>query len=482
MTTREPKRGRASRRRLETLVVGGVASALAGIAIACQSLRALRIDPVPAEASRLFDEAEAIDALSATGETAPAQRELARDLARRAHVVAPDWIAPVRLLDDLLRVELRGVEALAAHRDRLASVGEDARELYLAGRLEGSDGEARFARAAEIDPTLAWARHGLAVAAERRGDARGTVAHARAAAARARDPWERSFFAASLARYLSAGGDRKGAIAVLARRLGEADITAHDRVYLSVQSAGLSLDDRDTGDVLPAYRRCIDLLRDPMLPDGEVETLTTKLRLVAGRDEGVLLELTNALGAKRSPVRDQLRAELMLASGPTPLALGLLERSLAGEGRPEPSGPLLRAARFSAGDFGPAVERWLADLPAQVLDADGLPRDELLARVVRCERAIAIAPLEAASAKPWIEFGDALLEAGWFREARALAGPLARVDFDRALALEGRAAAGMQLLDSLDDLILGADSSSGRKLAAARAGREPGAEAGESSA
>ena len=329
MTTREPKRARASRRRLETLFVGGVASALAGIAIACQSLRTFRLDPVPAEASRLFDEAEAIDALSATGETAPAQRELARDLARRAHEVAPDWVAPARLLDDLLRAELRGVEALAGHRDRLASVGEDARELYLAGRLEGGDGEARFARAAEIDPTLAWARHGLAVSAERRGDERGAVLHARAAAARARDPWERSFFAASLARYLSHSGDRKGAIAVLAARLGEADMTAHDRLYLSVQSAGLSLDDRESGGGLAAYRRCIDLLRDPMLPDGEVETLTAKLRLVAGRDEGVLLELTNALGAKRSPVRDRLRAELMLASGPTPLALGLPVRATA---------------------------------------------------------------------------------------------------------------------------------------------------------
>src|SRR5258707_4089463 len=268
MTTRQPERARASRRRLEVLCVGGAASASAAIVIACQSLRPIHLDPVPAEASRLFDEAEAIDAFSAVGADAPAQRERAHDLARRAHEAAPDWIAPARLLDDLLRADLRGVEALGAHRDRLATGGEDARELYLAGRLEGSDGEPRFSRAAEIDPTLAWARHGLAVSAERRGDLRSAVAHARAAAARARDPWERSFFASSLARFLSHAGDRKGAIAVLARRLGEADITAHDRVYLSVQSAGLSLDDRDTGDVLPAYRRCIDLLRDPMLPDG----------------------------------------------------------------------------------------------------------------------------------------------------------------------------------------------------------------------
>jgi len=321
MTIRKPAPARESRRRLEALFVGGAASAIAWTAIACQTLRPIHIDPVPGEATRLFDEAEAIDALAAMGEQAPVQRERARDLARRAHEAAPDWVAPVRLLDDLLRSELRGVEALQAHRDRLATAGEDARELYLAGRLEGIDGEPRFSRAAELAPTFAWARHGLAASAERRGDVRVAISHARAAAARARDPWERSFFASSLARLLARSGSRKDAIEVLARRLAAPDISAHDRVYLSVQSAGLAIDDRDAAGGLAAYRRGVDLLRDPDLPDGEVETLAGKLRSVVGRDEGGLLELANALAAKRSPVRDQLRAELMLGSGPTPLAL-----------------------------------------------------------------------------------------------------------------------------------------------------------------
>ena len=478
MTSRMPEPARASRRRLDALLAGGIASAVACAAIACQSLRAIRVEPVPEEASRLFDQAEAIDALGSTGEDAAAVRERARELAQGAHDAAPNWIAPVRLLDDLLRAELRGVEALAAHRERLAEHGEDASELYLAGRLEGIDGEPRFARAAELDPNLAWARHGLAASAERRGDLRAAVAHARAAAARARDPWERSFFAASLARLLARSGNRKEATEVLAARLAAPDITAQDKLYLSVQSAGIALDDRDAATSVAAFRRAVDLVRDPELPDAEVETLATRLRWLAGRDEGALLELTNALATKRSPVRDQLRAELMLASGPTPLALGLLERSLAGEGRLQPSGPLLRAARFSAGDFGPAVERWLQDLPAHVKDAAGLPRDERLARVVRCERAVADATPSAAQAGAWFDFGEALLDAGWFREARALAGSLARVDFDRSLALEGRASAGMQLLDSLEDLIRGADSRATHRLAAARAGHESGGDGG----
>jgi hypothetical protein len=478
MTSSLPDPARASRRRFDALLAGGIVSAALCAAIACQSLRAIQTEPVPPEASDLFDQAEAIDALAATGEDAAALRERARELAQRALDAAPNWIAPVRLLDDLLRAELRGVEALAAHRERLAARGEDASELYLAGRLEGIDGEARFARAAELDPNLAWARHGLAASAERRGDLRAAVAHARAAAARARDPWERSFFASSLARLLARSASRKEALEVLAARLAAPDITAQDKIYLSVQAAGIALDDRDAANSVAAFRRAVDLVRDPALPDGEVETLAAKIRLLAGREEGALLELSNALASKRSPVRDQLRAELMLASGSTPLALGLLERSLADEGRLQPSGPLLRAARFSAGDFGLAVERWLQDLPTHVRDANGLPRDERLARVVRCERAVADAPPSADRAAAWFDLGEALLDAGWFREARALAGSLARVDFDRSLALESRAAAGLQLLDSLDDLIRGADSRGAHRLAATRADREASGEGG----
>jgi len=447
-------------------------------AIACRSLRPIRIDPVPAEASRLLEEAEALDALGSTDAGDSAARGKAAELARQALAAAPDWVAPERLQDDLLRADLRGVEALASHRDRIAREGESARELYLAGRLEGADGEARFDRAAELDPDLAWARHGLAVSAERRGDARAAIGHARAAYARSRDPFERTFFAASLARILAADGQREEALETLAERLAASDLTPRDRLVLSAQSVGLELDSRDSARSRSAWRGGLDLLRDAELPDDDVENLARKLRRFVGGDEGGFLEISSALSARRSPVRDRLRAELMLAAGPTPLALGLLERSLAAEGRLEASGPLLRAARFAAGDFAPAVEQWLADLPSQVIGPDGLPRDERLALVVRRARAVALRLPGDDPRESWFGFGDALIQAGWFKEARALAGTLARSDFERALALEARAAQGLALLDSLGDLIQGTRSSPGERLAAASADRaaDPGRE------
>ncbi|HEV8114524.1 MAG TPA: hypothetical protein VGR31_17270 [Planctomycetota bacterium] len=459
---------RASRGRLDLLCLVALASAFALGGVACRALQPVRVDPVAAEATELFGEAEAIDALSAKGDHALEARARARDLAQQALRAAPDWIAPQRLLDDLLRAELRGVEALEVHRDRIATLGETATELYLAGRLEGADGEPRFVRAAELDPASSWARHGLAVSAERRGDLRSAMLHARAACSRARDPWERSFFVSSLARFLAHAGRREEAIELLTDRTKAKDTSAQDKRFLAVEAAGIALDDRDSAESLAAWRHGVDLVRDPELPDPEVETLVAKLRAVSGRDEGGLLALSGALAAKRSPARDRLRAELMLASAPTPLALGLLQRSLADEGRLEPTGPLVRAARFAAGEFGSAVELWLADLPSRVLGPDGLPRDEALARVVRSARALHGAAPDVAAAESWFDFGEALLAAGWYREARALAGALARADFDRALALESRSVIGMQLLDSIDELIRGAGSPAARRFAAAR--------------
>jgi hypothetical protein len=459
--------------RIEALVALGLFSAVALSAVACRTLRRVSVRPVCAEASQAYAQAQAV--LRTIGSdpsgTSRSARDRVRELTRAAQAAAPDWVAPARVQDDLLRGELRGVEALEAHRQRLARSGEDARELYLAGRLEGIDGEARFSRAAEIEPDLAWARHGLAWSADRRGDARSAVAHARAALSRARDPWERSFFASSLARFLSQAGRREEALAVLAESLAAPDLSAGDRIRLAVESIGIGLGDRGSPESTAAFRRGLDLLREEDLTDAEVDNLVAKMRALSGREEGGLLELSTALAGKRSPARDRLRAELMLAHGPTPLALGLLERSLKSERRLQPAGPLLRAARFAAGEYASAVELWLADLPTCLRDHDGLPRDERLARVVRCARAVAgkEAGEAAAEAAPWFDFGEALVAAGWFREARALAGRLARADLDRALDLEGRAAAGMQLLDSLDDLIGGAGSRRTLRPAAAQA-------------
>jgi hypothetical protein len=468
----QPARARASRRRLAALLVVGGLSAAGFAGIACTSLHAIAVPPVDPEASRLLVEAEALDSLDARGPDAAELRDRARALAERSAAAAPDWIAPRRLLDDLLRGDLRGVEALDAHLRRIETGGEDAGELYLAGRLEGIDGEVRFARAAELDPDLSWSRHGLAISAERRGDYRTAAAHARGAVARARDPWERSFFASSLARILGRAGKREEAAGVLERRLEDPDVFPTDARSLGAQLAEFGLESRDPAARFAAFRRGVDLLSESDLPDGEVETLAETLRAAAGHEAGDLVEISNALAAKRTAVRDRLRAEVLLASSSTPLALGLLERSLPGEGNPEVPAPLMRAARFAAGEFGTAVASWLADLPACVIGADGLPKDEALARVVTLARSLADAPMDAAHAAAWFEFGDALMAAGWFREARALAGALARADFERALALETRAGSGVALLEALDDLIRGADPEALPRLEGTRAERD----------
>src|SRR5690606_24947708 len=131
--------------------------------------------------------------------------------------------------------------------------------------------------------------------------------------------------------------------------------------------------------------------------------------------------------------RDRWRADLLLDQRPSPLALGLLRRA---EDTAR-SAPLLRAARFAAGQFELGVEEWLADLPRVVVDEQGLPKDARLKSVVELGRALG----HGGGADALARFGDALLEAGWFREARAVAARLAIEDLDRALALEDQAAA-----------------------------------------
>ena len=216
--------------RIESLALLGLASWLAVSAIACRSLRRVHVHPVPQEASRAFAEARAT--VDGRGEqaraprdarVARAARERARELARDALEAAPGWVAPARFLDDLDREELRGVEALAARREALAREGETAGELYLVGRLEGVDGEARFERAVDLDPGHAWGRHGLAWSAQRRGDLRNAISHERAAVARARDPWERIYFTSALARFLAEADRQDEAFAVIAERLAERD-------------------------------------------------------------------------------------------------------------------------------------------------------------------------------------------------------------------------------------------------------------------
>lgn len=437
------------------LLVGPVALGALG-ALACRARPPLRVNPVSDAATAAFANARA--ALRASERPAhAAERERAREWAEAALREAPEWVAPQRLIDDLLREDLRGIEALSAHRSALARRAELtsaalAAQLYLAGRLEGRDGEERFEEAAAIDPALAWAQHGLAFAASARGDERAAISFARRALARARDPWERSFFTSALARFLVLAGEREDALSTLAQRLAQSDTSAADRTWLSVEAAAIGLEDAELVRRTTSYARALELLRAADLTESEVSTLVARMRRTGSLEDPDAQALVLALAVAQSPARDRLRAELMLEAGSAPLALGLLDRALAEVGRTIPSGPLARSARFAAQQFAPAVERWLADLPARVKDSEGLPADPRLARVVHGARALRASADDAARAAPLGELGDALVAAGWFREARAVAVALAALDLDGALNLESRALAGQELIDGLSRL------------------------------
>lgn len=402
---------------------------------ACAAPRTTAAAPVPRAASEAMAEAQA--ELRAALPDSPAR---ARDALERAVSIAPDWVAPRRALDEILRVDLRALDALAGYRAALAAGLGDASTLYLAGRLEGRDGYVRFERALTFDATLAWAWHGMAFAAAAQGD----MAAARRAAARAlslaRDPYERTFFTATLARFEVASGWREEARERLDARAEDPETAPGDRTALAVQATMLLLLSPGIDAEAEANERALALLRSSDPTNAEIADLVAVLRrLTPDGDTG---RIVLALAARPGAVRDRLRAELLLDEAPSPLALGLLERGLSAAGVTPPSGALVRAARFAAGDCRGAAERWMADLPSAARGPDGRPADPRLARAadLACELP------ENARAQELSELGDALVAAGWFREARSVAARLAFVDLDAAAELDARALSGLTFL------------------------------------
>jgi hypothetical protein len=117
-------------------------------------------------------------------------------------------------------------------------------------------------------------------------------------------------------------------------------------------------------------------------------------------------------------VRERLRVDLLLQPASAFLTAARLE-----------DGSMLpRWMLFALGRTGEAVERWLRELPEQVLAAPGVPKDARLALMVALAR-------EGAGR----ELGEALLACGWFQEARALAQYLALKDPQGAVALDDAA-------------------------------------------
>ncbi len=392
--------------------------------------------PIPEAAARAL--AEARDHLRGAEVGDMEAHAAARAAALRALEVAPDWIAARRLLDDELRWELRAPEALAQHRRALARA-PDAAELYLAGRLQGAAGEAPMRAAERLDPREPWIRNGLAWNALRRDDLAEARRQQRQALALARDPTERAFFAWALARHLVEAVREGEAIEVLVRALADEGLSSGDRSWLSAELANLELASPESSVRRRGVQRALTLLERGDLTWGEIDRLLDSPFLVAGIDA-----LHLALASRDGGGRRAWRGELLLREGPSALARALLEREGEGSG-----------LSFSHGDPTAPIEAWLAQQPAFVLDAEGLPREPGLARLVGAARAIG--SWEEAGAAERRALGEALLGAGWFREALAYAGRLPAGDLEWALDLDRRARAGRGVLISLERLLYDLD-------------------------
>lgn len=421
-----------------------VVCATAG-ALACRSFGVHAPAPVAADASAAMARAQA---LLRGGET---QRDAARIELERAHALAPDWVAPRRALDELARLELRGVEALREHRAALARNDGDAAELYLAGRLEGRGGTERFERAVRTDPANAWGWHGVSWSASVRGERGEALAAARRALDLARDPWERAFFAQNVARLLAGARDFAGAADVLARVAEQDDVAPHDRIALHVLATGIALDAPDLELRARGYERGLALLHDEPLSEDEVVELSARLRRSAAIDDPEGDRLLLALSAHSSPARDRVRGRLMLDAAPSPLALELMLSGASAADAAALPARELRAARFWNGAYAEAIDGWLASVPRVILDERGLPRTPALAAVVARVRTLPARGAPAAErTRGLVELGAALVDAGWFRESRGVAAELARLDLPAALALDARALAGHELVEAVE--------------------------------
>lgn len=456
---------------------------VAGGAAGCAATRVVPGPPIDAEASgHLYD---AWRAQRAGDATALAGLVAARDAAASD----PSWIAPQRLIDDILRAELRGPEALARRLEALAERPEDAAANYLAGRLGGPDSERLLDRAAALDPSLGWAWHGLAWNAHRKGQNARALTLGRAALNLTRDPHETTHFAYAFTRYLIASDRSDAALRLLdslVRGVAEPQpqdprvLRPEERVHLAVElglgelasgtafelsltaGRGTSGEAQGGGAAsslqlrsplrLRGARRGLELLATP---GTTAEERLALVRALARRPEVTRDELLLALAGAAVHMGDDrtaaLRGELLALQSDT-----VFSDTLRAEG--EGLGPSARERvvdAFRGGEPLGALEEWLAELPAGTRDDAGRPRAAHLAEVLDATRAAA--PLATAAETERIALAEALLAAGWFDEAFALSlrGVLPRAAADDVLR---RALAERTALKSIETLLEAVDA------------------------
>ena len=417
--------------------------------------------PIPVEASRALGEARRLQRLGLPG---------AREEAELAERLAPDWVAPRRLLDDLLVADLLLPRAMMAHRAQLAANPRDGGAHYLSGRIEDLHGEEHFWKALELDPSLGWAYHGIATRASQKEDWELALQFGRLALEHARDPNERGEFLGALARYMRRAKQHLEAIELLMQALGfgeaqtpreeltQADtLLAEDRLRLRVDLAlsELSCPERDLQE--RGFLRSVRLIREEEIDDGRLLLLRSRASFVASADRRPELQL--ALARQDSPARRQLEAGLLKAED-SALAFRLEVDSLGEDAAAFGLSGGLREEGFRHGDPRRLIEAWLSLQPSVVLAQDGLPKRPQLRELVLAARAWP--GREVPGIEPHAALIDALIGAGWFREGCAFASSIPGGDSQAALAAYRRASAHEAWIEGLARLTKNIDSGRSR--------------------
>ncbi len=469
---------------------------------ACLGPAGTEVDPAAEDASRALARARGAWRRG----VAPDDPELLAALAE-AREADPDWVAPRRFEDDLALAGYREVEALERRRDEVAAAPKDARAIYLRARLEGGIDGRDFARATGLAPTFAWGWHGLAWTLDRRGDAVAALRAERRAVELARDPWERAFFTLAQARILEGARRIDEVVELLQGALETIPLEGDDRYWFATEVALFELRLWDPREREVGYARGLELIRSDGIGERDLVRLVAAMRTEPALADPGGLELELALSGLPGELPARLLAEGWLRQGNSALGRLLLREELDGSEasslaaaltgseasslaaaltRSEASTlaeALTRRSAFRQGLHIAAVRRWLDDLPAQVLEEDGLPADAALRRLVYAAR-----DLEGpgrGSLDSLRSFGEALIDAGWFYEAQQVAESLAPLDLPAARSLRERAVAGRVLFAGVR-AVLGDVEEGREELAVAvtfpSAGDEPLEDVGEETA
>jgi hypothetical protein len=360
----------------------------------------------PADAQAAFAEALGLLAEQDLGPGLERARERLEAAARSA----PGWVAPLRQLDDLDRLLLLGPEAWERRLAALASAPFDASALYLAGRLEGGQGQARFVEARQRDARLAWAAHGLSVEAETRGQAGEALAQALMALGSARGDFELALFARRAAQLAPSPARARRTLEQALARAASPDGPV--LTGLRFDLARLELGERGKGAAELAERglwRALELIETDVLEPVQVE---------------LLVALATGLPAEgRSAASLRYECFSALARGPNAALLSgspALRTALTGDSRP-PEEDRLQVFRreLAQGRPGRAFEAQFASLPASLRGEGGQPTWPPLRRLWERVREFELAP-PAPGGELWGRLAEALLEAGHSAEARAL--------------------------------------------------------------